>query len=197
MAGLKLKRSDAFGLQKGAAQPRKKHATTSVEQEKEEEEEEKEVRKDAPLFQIRRQRLSLPERKVLLKLAFDVLDPEHSGKITRGKLDDIHAELAYLIRTFKTEETRERQRFMVTHGESTLEDIEKEEKTAYKESIDIESDSEHEEQDDSDLGDFIVSDTEIETEIAATQPLQLTYLPLPDKKRLKKKITLEDYPDPE
>ncbi len=146
--------------------------------------------KDRPLYELRRQRLTLPERKMLVKLAFDVLDTEHTGQIASQKLDDLALELKYLIRNFKTEEGRERERFMVTHGKDTLDEIEQEEKHAYQNSIDIESDSDHE-QDESDLEGFIVSDTEVEFE-----PLQLTYIPEP-KKRTKKKITLEDIPDPE
>jgi hypothetical protein len=140
----------------------------------------------------RRQRLSAIERKVLLKLAFEALDPEYLGKITTAKLNDVRDELTYLIRFCPTEEQRERQRFMVTHGEHTLEDIEKDERKAYMQSIDLESASDNEEQDDSDLADFIVSDTEIEAELARTQRLLLTFTSLPDKKRLKKQIDVEE-----
>jgi len=146
----------------------------------------------------RRQRLTLQERKVLVKLAFEVLDVNHTGKIEKPKLDDLSAEIAYLVRQCQTEERRERERFMVTHGEDTLNEIEQEEKVAYKASIDLESASDTEEQEDSDLGDFVVPDDEVEYELAKDQPLQLTFISEASEfKRLKKHILIEDYPDPE
>jgi len=139
---------------------------------------EKVCRKKTPKkYEDREDRLTLPIRKSLLNLCFDIIDPEKTGRVNEALLKDIYAEMKYLIQHCKTTESRERQRFIVCSGQN-IHEIEKEEASALKESIDLEEEEEEDEEaegddDDADLAGFVVS----ANEPIVYEPLQLTYTP--------------------
>ncbi len=159
-----------------------------------------------PKHEQRRSRLTLRERRKLVNLAYEVLDPEHTGKILREKIDDIADEIAYLIRSCSSDEQeRERQRSLCSHGDEKIKALEEEERVAesHQESVDIHSDSNDDEapasQNDEDSEDddstgFIATEDEIQLEILQSKQLQLTFTSetTPKKRRRLKKQQTSD-----
>lgn len=116
---------------------------------------------------IRRQRMTHAIRKACIKIVYEMLDPNLEGKVQRQAIDDIAHELEYLAKDCGSNDTRETERFLVEHGEDTLNEINREERKAHQCAKDLNSTSEDDDDDesqsedqeeDSCLGGFIVAD---------------------------------------
>lgn len=129
---------------------------------------------------VQRQPLLTPEiRNLLIKLAYDVIDPDCTGEVDASLLNAIRLELGNLIRHHKTREARERQYFIAEWGAHHLNKIEDEEQRALNRSIELGSEEEEdlgaEEAYDSEDSFIAPEDDNYQEKKVEAPPKQLTY----------------------
>jgi vacuolar-type H+-ATPase subunit I/STV1 len=160
--------------------------------------------------------MSLEVRKMCLKLAF-ALDPDMTGKMPIGAMKHVWDEVADVVKNCNTADSRERELFMVVHGDEELASIERQERLAHRRSIALSDDDDDDERQDDEatteddisqdeldeLEAMIASEEEIRAEEERSKMLQLTYVCSGDEehdstntKKKRRRLRKKEAPDP-